>query len=220
VRNLFLLQQPLLLLTSFVPVLAHRDLAPVVGGGVLHHPFAMMTCVKSLLVSTESSIWKKMIVSTPQNFLTAATASLASSPWTSPSSTAGLSMPSPWSTSLTSTSSCSTSSTALPTLVSASALETRISSSIPAPASSSSSRQSVLTSGSSQLPAFSKSGPLGSQGECITVEELSHRLRPLVRSYALDSLSDGTKKIYSLNWNLFVNFGALHGVNVNKFEWD
>jgi hypothetical protein len=166
--------------------------------------------VKSPLVSTEFSI-----VSTPQNFLTAATASVASSPWTSPSSTAGLSLPSPWSTS-----SFSTSSTALPTLVSGSALETRISRSIPAPATSSSSRQSVLTSGSFQLPAFSKSGPLGSQGECITVEELSHHSRPLVRSYALDSLSEGTKKIYSLNWNLFVNFGALHGVNVNKFEWD
>ena len=23
-----------------------------------------------------------------------------------------------------------------------------------------------------------------------------------------------------MNWNLFVNFGALHGVNVNKYNWD
>jgi hypothetical protein len=155
-----------------VQVLAHCDLAPVVGSGFLHHPLAIMTCVRSPLVSNESSIWKKLIVSTPHNFLTAATASLASSPWTPPSSTAALSMPSPWSTSSTPARSCTTSSRAAPTMVSASALETRITSSIPPPATSSSSRQSVLISGSLQLPAFSKSGPLGSQGESITVEEL------------------------------------------------
>ena len=48
-----------------------------------------------------------------------------------------------------------------------------------------------------------------------------HTIQDLfLRSYALDSLSEGTKKSYSLNWNLFVNFGALHGVHVNIFNWD
>ena len=78
----------------------------------------------------------------------------------------------------------------------------------------------MLTSTPSQLPAFSREGPLGDVGECISVTELTNKSRPLVRLFAMNSLSEGTKKIYSLNWQLFVNFGALHGVNVNLYEWD
>jgi hypothetical protein len=37
-----------------VPALAHRDVAPVVGGGALHHPLAVVTCVNSSLVGNES----------------------------------------------------------------------------------------------------------------------------------------------------------------------
>jgi hypothetical protein len=124
------------------------------------------------------------------------------------------------STLTTSKSSSTTSSKMLPVLVSRSALEMRVSTSLHQSSPSSTSTQSVLTSTSSQLPAFSREGPLGDVGESISVTELSNRSRPLVRLFAMNSLSEGTKKIYSLNWQLFVNFGALHGVNVNLYDWD
>jgi hypothetical protein len=145
-----------------------------------------------------------LFVNKPQNFLTGTTAAVASSPWSTPSTPARL---------------CTPSTTASPTLVSAKALEMRATSSIPPPVASSS-RESVLDSGSLQVPPFSKSGPLGSEGESISVEELGIRSRPLVQSYAWDSLSEGSKKVFVLNWKLFSNFGALHGSNVNKFSWD
>ena len=66
----------------------------------------------------------------------------ASSPWSTPSTPARL---------------CAPSSTASPSLVSAKALETRVTSSIPPPVASSS-RESLLDSGSLQVPPFSNSG--------------------------------------------------------------
>jgi hypothetical protein len=126
------------------------------------------------------------------------------------------------STLTTSKSSSTTSSKMLPVLFSRSALEERVSTSLHQSSPSSTSRQSVLTSTStsSQLPAFSREGPIGAVGESISGTELSNRSRPLVRLFAMNSLSEGTKKIYSPNWQLFVNFGALHGVNVNLYDWD
>ena len=71
-----------------------------------------------------------------------------------------------------------------------------------------------------QVPPFKRSGPLGVEGESVSVEELKLRSKPLVQSFAWDSLSEGTKKVYNLNWKLFSNFGFLNGVNVNNLDWD
>jgi hypothetical protein len=51
-----------------MPVLNHRGLGPAFGSGGIHHPFAMLPSVQTPLVNPESSIWRKLIVSTPQNF--------------------------------------------------------------------------------------------------------------------------------------------------------
>ena len=50
-----------------LPVLKHHGLVPglAVERGGLHHPFAMLPSVQPPAVNHESSIWKKLIVSTP-----------------------------------------------------------------------------------------------------------------------------------------------------------
>ena len=52
------------------------------------------------------------------------------------------------------------------------------------------------------------------------MEELKICSKPLVQSFAWDSLSVGSQKVYTLNWKLFSIFGMLHGCEVNKFKWD
>ena len=105
------------------------------------------------------------------------------------------------------------------TLVSPAVLPSRISSSVTSPTIVSS-RVAVSDPTSLQLPPFKRSGPLGVEGESVSLEELKLRSKPLVPFFAWDSLSLGTKKVYTLNWKLFSNFGYLHGCNVNNYAWD
>ena len=49
-----------------------------------------------------------------------------------------------------------------------------------------------------------KDGPLGSQGESVSVFDLRARSKHLIQSLAWNSVSEGTQRIYKLNWNLFV----------------
>jgi hypothetical protein len=127
-----------------LPVLANpslqRDLGLVVAGGLLQDPLTVVPCENSQLFKPETSVWKKLFVTKPQTFLTGKTSAVASSPWSTPSISAR---------------SCAPSSTASPTMVSAKALETRVTSSIPPPVASSS-RESVLDSGSLPVPPFSR----------------------------------------------------------------
>jgi hypothetical protein len=175
------------------------------GQGLLQDSLNTFPCQEPLNHQRGSSVWKRLFVSKPQSFLSQSTPVVKSSPW-SVSAT-----PSTWS--------FTTPTTPSATSVSADALQSRVTASLPAPVSVSA-RDSVLTSGSLQLPPFTRTGPLGVEGESVTLEELNIRSKPLVQSFAWDSLSVGSKKVYTLNWKLFSNFGLLHGCDVNKFKWD
>ena len=153
------------------------------------------------------SVWKRLFVSKPQTFLFNSSPVVESSPWSARAT------PSAWPT--------KSSATPSTTLVSPEVLPSRISPSLTSPTTvSSRASVSVLDPTSLQLPPFKRSGPLGVEGESVSLEELKSRSKPLVQSFAWDSLSLGTKKVYTLNWKLFSNFGYLHGVNVNNYDWD
>jgi hypothetical protein len=56
---------------------------------------------------------------------------------------------------------------------------------------------------------------LGVEGESVTLEELNIRSKPLVHSFAWDTLSVASKKVYTLIWKLLFriqNSGSIHSV--------
>ena len=126
------------------------------------------------------SVWNRLFVSKPQTFINSSPV-LESSPWLARAT------PSAWPT--------KSSLTPSTTLVSPEVLP---STSLPSPVAVSS-RESVLVLGSTslQLPPFSRTGPLGVDGESVSLEELKSRSKPLVQSFAWDSLSLGSKKVYT-----------------------
>ena len=61
---------------------------------------------------------------------------------------------------------------------------------------------------------------MGSQGESVSVFDLRARSKHLIQSLAWNSVSEGTQRIYKLNWKLFANFIWFNGVDVEMLDWD
>ena len=70
------------------------------------------------------------------------------------------------------------------------------------------------------VPALERDGPLGVKGEILSVVQLGEHSKTVVNDYVMNSLSAGTKRIYNLVFRLFINFGHLNGVQVEKFTFD
>jgi hypothetical protein len=130
-----------------------------VAEGLLQDPLTVFPCQDSQHSKSVPSVGKKLFITKLQSFFTSTPSVVASSPWltnTTPS-----------------TRSCAPSTTASPTSFSAEALQSRVTSSLPPPVVASS-RESVLGSGSLQLPPFSRTGPLGVEGESVSVEDFGY----------------------------------------------
>ena len=70
------------------------------------------------------------------------------------------------------------------------------------------------------LLPFPRDGPIGKQGEVLTLPELKTRSRDILGEFAWKSLAKGTAKVYKLAWAHFAKFGALMEVNVSKLQFD
>ena len=70
------------------------------------------------------------------------------------------------------------------------------------------------------LHPFPWDGPLGKQGEVLTLPELKTRSRGVLGEFAWGSLAKGIAKVYRLAWAHFAKFGAFMGVNVSKLQFD
>ena len=67
---------------------------------------------------------------------------------------------------------------------------------------------------------MSRDGVLGEQGEQLTVSDVRNRSKEIISNFVHNSLSEGTQRIYKLNFKLLKNFGHLSGVKVEDFTFD
>ena len=82
------------------------------------------------------------------------------------------------------------------------------------------SEPSLPTSVPGVVPAstLSSDGILGFKGEKLTVTDLKTRSKEIISSFVHNSLSEGTQRIYKLNYKLLKNFGLDVRRDENKVE--